>query len=213
MNRESPMTALLRLLLLAALVSGAACRHQDAATRSAETRRSLASGRVPADTMRYGVGRTATAAEVAAWNIDVNPSGEGLPPGRGTATGGAVVFAAQCAVCHGAKGEGIPPTPALVGREPREGFPFGESLKYVRTVGNYWPYATTLYDYITRAMPAATPGSLSADETYAVIAWILAENEIIAPTVAMDARSLPRVRMPARDRFVPDDRRAGPGFR
>ncbi len=207
------MTAPLRLALLAALVSGAACQGQQRDPRPDDVRQSTASGRIPADTTRYGVGRPATAAEIAAWNIDVNPSGEGLPPGRGTRAEGAVVFAAQCAVCHGVKGEGLPAAPALVGREPREGFPFGESLQYLRTVGNYWPYATTLYDYITRAMPAATPGSLSPDETYAVVAWILAENEIITPATVMNAQSLPRVRMPARDRFVPDDRRAGPGFR
>jgi hypothetical protein len=76
----------------------------------------------------------------------------------------------------------------------------------VRTVGNYWPYATTLYAYINRTMPATTPGSLTPDEIYAVVAWILAQNEIISPTAVIDAASLPRVRMPARDRFVPDDR-------
>jgi cytochrome c len=163
---------------------------------------------------RYGVGRPATPAEIAAWSIDVNPSGQGLPAGRGTAEEGARVFAANCAGCHGARGEGLPAGgPALVGRDPREGFPFGESLKYVRTVGNYWPYATTLYDYINRTMPATTPGSLAPDEIYAVVAWILAQNEIISPTAVIDAASLPRVRMPARDRFVPDDRHGGAEFR
>jgi cytochrome c len=162
---------------------------------------------------RYGVGRPATRAEIAAWDIDVNPSGAGLPAGRGTAADGARVFAAKCAACHGANGEGLPAGPALVGREPREGFPFGQSLKYTRTVGNYWPYATTLYDYINRAMPATAPGSLAADEIYGVVAWILSRNEIIDSTAIMDAKSLPRVRMPARDRFVPDDRGPGAVFR
>jgi cytochrome c len=162
---------------------------------------------------RYGVGRPATRAEIAAWDIDVNPSGAGLPAGRGSAAEGASVFAAKCAACHGTQGEGLAAGPALVGREPREGFPFGQSLKYTRTVGNYWPYATTLYDYVDRAMPATAPGSLTADEIYAVVAWILSRNEIIAPTAVMDAASLPRVRMPARDRFVPDTRRGGAEFR
>lgn len=162
---------------------------------------------------RYGVGRPATRAEIAAWDIDVNPSGAGLPAGRGSAAEGASVFAAKCAACHGTKGEGLAAGPALVGREPREGFPFGQSVKYTRTVGNYWPYATTLYDYVDRAMPATAPGSLTADEIYAVVAWILSRNEIIAPTAVMDAASLPRVRMPARDRFVPDTRRGGAEFR
>jgi hypothetical protein len=80
-------------------------------------------------------------------------------------------------------------------------------------VGNYWPYATTLYDYINRTMPATAPGSLRPDEIYAVVAWILAQNEIISPTAVIDAASLPRVRMPARDRFVPDDRHGGAEFR
>jgi cytochrome c len=164
-------------------------------------------------TGRYGLGRPATAAEIAAWNIDVNPDGEGLPSGRGTAAEGDRVYAAKCASCHGAGGEGLPPAPALVGREPREGFPFGRSLKYGRTVGNYWPYATTLYDYINRAMPVTAPGSLTAGEIYSVVAWILARNEIIDSAMVIDAASLPRVRMPARDRFVPDDRTGGLEFR
>jgi len=161
----------------------------------------------------YGIGRPATAVEVAAWDIDVNPAGEGLPAGRGTASEGSEVFAAKCASCHGAKGEGLPSAPALVGREPREGFPFGQSLRFTRTVGNYWPYATTLYDYINRAMPPTAPGSLAADEIYSAVAWILDQNGIIDSGTVMDAASLPRVRMPARDRFVPDDRSGGPEFR
>jgi cytochrome c len=189
------MTGRILALIGAALLVGVACRSKQ------ET------------TARYGVGRPAAPADIAAWNIDVNPSGEDLPAGRGTAEEGARVFAASCAGCHGARGEGLPVAPALVGREPREGFPFGESLKYVRTVGNYWPYATTLYDYINRAMPASSPGSLSPDEIYAVVAWILAQNEIISPTAVIDAGSLPRVRMPAHDRFVPDDRHGGAAFR
>lgn len=167
-----------------------------------------------------GVGRPATRAEIAAWDIDVNPTGAGLPAGRGTAADGEPIFAAKCASCHGAAGEGLsaapeglPPGPPLVGREPREGFPFAESLRYPKTVGNYWPYATTLYDYINRAMPLNAPGSLGASEIYALVAWILAKNEIIPPTMVIDAASLPRVRMPARDRFVPDDRGPGPEFR
>lgn len=161
---------------------------------------------------RFEVGRPATTQEVAAWNVDVNPRGEGLPPGSGTAVAGAAVYAAKCASCHGAKGEGIPPNPRLVGREPRD-FSFATDLAAVKTVGNYWPYATTLYDYIRRAMPQTAPGSLTPDETYAVIAWILAENEVVPRNQALDATTLPKVVMPARDRFVPDDRTGGAGFR
>jgi cytochrome c len=122
------------------------------------------------------------------------------------------VYAAKCASCHGPKGEGIAPNPKLVGREPRD-FSFAMTATAVKTVGNYWPYATTLYDYIRRAMPQTAPGSMSADETYAVIAWILAENEIIPRIQVMDATSLPAVVMPARDKFVRDDRTGGPGFK
>ena len=163
---------------------------------------------------RFEVGRIATPGEVALVNLDVNPKGEGLPPGQGDAAAGAVVYAAQCASCHGPKGEGgIAPNPKLVGREPRD-FSFATSTtNLTKTVGNYWPYATTLFDYIRRAMPQVTPGSLTANETYAVIAWILAENEVIARDQVMDAQSLPRVVMPSRDRFVRDDRKGGPGFR
>ena len=162
---------------------------------------------------RFEVGRPATPGEVAAWNVDVNAKGEGLPPGSGTAAAGAVVFATKCAACHGAKGEGgAPPNPRLVGREPRD-FSFATSTNALKTVGNYWPYATTLYDYIRRAMPQTAPGSLTPDETYAVIAWILAENEVIPRDKVIDAASLPQVEMPSRKRFVPDNRTGGPGFR
>ena len=161
----------------------------------------------------YGLGRPATAEEIAAWDIDVNPAGVGLPAGRARAADGAKVWAAKCASCHGERGEGNERYPRLVGRDPEEGFPFGRQLKYVRTVGNYWPYATTLYDYIYRAMPPTAPGSLAPAEIYGVVAWLLAENRIIAPGVVIDAVSLPRVRMPARDRFVDDDRTGGSEFR
>lgn len=169
---------------------------------------------------RHGVGRPATRAEIVAWDIDVNPTGAGLPAGRGTAVEGEPIFAARCASCHGPAGEGLsaapeglPLAPAVVGREPREGFPFSQSPKYLKTVGNYWPYATTLYDYLNRAMPLNAPGSLKASEIYALVAWILNKNEIISPTTVIDAASLPRVTMPAHDRFVPDDRRPGAEFR
>jgi cytochrome c len=159
------------------------------------------------------VGRPASDSLVAAWDIDVGPDGAGLPVGSGTHATGATVYAAQCAVCHGARGEGLGAYPKLVGRDPREGFPFARDPKLVKTVGNYWPYATTLFDYVRRTMPLAAPGSLTNDEVYAVVAFLLAENEVIARDAVMDARTLPAVRMPARDRFVPDDRRGAAEFR
>lgn len=161
---------------------------------------------------RLGLGRAATPQEIQAWDIDVRPDGTGLPPGRGTASQGAVIYGRKCAACHGRTGvEG--PFDRLVGREPRQGFPFGRDPRLVRTVGNYWPYATTLYDYVNRAMPLTAPGSLKADEVYGLVAFLLWRNEIIADTAVMDAQTLPRVVMPARDRFVVDDRRGGPDIR
>ncbi|MBI4408936.1 MAG: cytochrome c [Gemmatimonadetes bacterium] len=157
---------------------------------------------------RFGFGRAAAPAEIAAWDIDVMPDGTGLPPGRGTAAEGVTIFAARCTACHGATGrEG--PFDKLVGREPREGFPFGQDPRLLseRTIGNYWPYATTLFDYIRRAMPFDAPGSLRPDEIYAVVAYLLYRNEIVPEDAVLDAQSLPRVVMPARDRFVRDNRR------
>ena len=158
------------------------------------------------------LGRAATPDEINAWNIDANPSGAGLPPGSGTYARGAEVFAKNCAVCHGPKGEGIAPNPKLVGADPKD-FSFGDDAKLTKTIGNYWPYATTLYDYINRAMPFPTPGVLPPPDVYSVVAYLLAENGIITQTDVMDATTLPKVKMPARNRFVPDDRQGGRGFR
>ena len=200
------------------LVALAACDLRDAP--SAETGASRSAAALPADVRptpslpdRFGtVGRPAQAGEVRAWDIDVNPNGAGLPAGRGTYAAGAAVYASQCASCHGGKGEGIAPNPKLVGAEPRE-FVFGRDAKVPKTIGNYWPYATTLYDYVNRAMPFNTPGSLTPDEVYGVVAFLLAENEVIGRDAVMDRETLPKVRMPARERFVRDDRAGGATFR
>lgn len=146
-------------------------------------------------------------------DIDANPAGVGLPPGRGTYERGATVYAGQCASCHGARGEGQGPYPRLVGAEPKNGFPFGRDPKIPHTIGNYWPYATTLYDYIHRAMPLTAPGSLAPADVYSLVAYLLAENEVVPRSAVIDATSLPTVQMPARRHFVPDDRSGGPGFR
>ena len=151
---------------------------------------------------RFGLGRAATAAEIKAWDIDVMPDGDGLPPGSGTPAGGVKIYTRKCAACHGPSGtEG--PFDRLVGRDQGP----------ARTIGNYWPYATTLYDYVHRAMPLGAPGSLAPDEVYSLVAYLLWRNEIIPETAVIDARTLPRVVMPARDRFVADDRRGGPEIR
>jgi len=159
-----------------------------------------------------GLGRPATADEIKTWDIDVMPDGTGLPPGSGSPAQGAVVYERKCAACHGKTGaEG--PADRLVAREPRQDFPFGRDPTLVKTIGNYWPYATTLYDYINRAMPLNAPGSLAPDEVYGLVAFLLWRNEIIASTAVMNAQTLPRVLMPAHDRFVLDNRRGGPEIR
>lgn len=197
--------------LLGAALLGAACDRGRPGSNEAAVRAT------PAHPARFGVGRAATTAEVAAWDIDANPAGTGLPPGRGTHAEGAPIYARKCASCHGARGEGTgtgsAAYPRLIGREPRAGFPFGQDLAHVKTVGNYWPYATTVYDYIHRAMPQNAPGSLQPDEVYALTAFLLAENEIVARDAVIDATTLPAVRMPARERFVRDDRAGGRAFR
>lgn len=148
---------------------------------------------------RFGIGRPATPDEIAARDIDIMPDGHGLPPGRGTPAEGAAVYATKCARCHGATGrEG--PNDALVGREPRD-FGFSRDGRARRTIGNYWPYASTVFDYIRRAMPPDAPGSLTNDEVYALTAHLLHLNELVPADAVMDAASLPKVAMPARDRF------------
>jgi S-disulfanyl-L-cysteine oxidoreductase SoxD len=201
-----------RRLMVAGLVCLACAGGSSSESVGEESRATRPAPAVHAPS-RFGVGTPATDSLIALWNIDVNPDGVGLPAGRGSASEGAVVFAQKCASCHGAAGQGIPPVAPIVGREPREGFPFGSDPKLVKTVGNYWPYATTLFDYVRRAMPQNAPGSLTPNELYAVVAWVLAANEIVAQDAVLDATTLPAVKMPARDRFVVDDRRGGTEFK
>lgn len=145
---------------------------------------------------RYGLGRLATPAEIAGWNIDVLPDGTGLPPGSGSVPQGAAIYAARCAACHGARGEGKPMA-RLAGGEGTIG-----TAKPVRTVGSYWPYATTLFDYVRRAMPLDAPQSLTAGQVYAVAAYVLFLNHLVGPDAVLDAATLPKVAMPNRDHFV-----------
>jgi S-disulfanyl-L-cysteine oxidoreductase SoxD len=160
----------------------------------------------------FGIGRPATPAEIAALDIDVGPDGQGLPPGGGTAADGEPVYAAKCAQCHGKTGkEG--PNDVLVGRQPNDEFPFGRNPRAPKTIGSYWPYATTLFDYTRRAMPADKPGSLTDGEVYGLVAYLLTLNDIIKPDTVIDATSLPKITMPARDRFVVDPRGGPKGKR
>src|SRR5689334_7026486 len=140
------------------------------------------------------LGRVATPDEIAGWDISIEPSGAGLPAGSGTARAGAAIFAAKCAGCHGETGGGKP-------NDQLTGGSLGATPP-VKTVGSYWPYATTLFDYIRRAMPLPESKSLKDDEVYALAAYILAQNKIVGEDDVMDARTLPQVRMPNREGFV-----------
>ena len=148
----------------------------------------------------YGIGRAATPAEIAGWNIDIGRYGKNLPPGSGSVSQGLEVFDQQCAACHGTKGEGGVGD-QLVGGQGTLATP-----KPVRTVGSYWPYAATLFDYIRRAMPQNAPQSLSNDDVYAVSAYILNLNGLFAADATLDAKTLRAIKMPNRNMFVDDPR-------
>jgi mono/diheme cytochrome c family protein len=148
----------------------------------------------------YGIGRSATPAEITGWNIDIDRDGNNLPPGSGTVTHGREVFDQQCAACHGTKGEGGVGD-RLVGGQGTLATP-----KPVRTVGSYWPYAPTLFDYIRRAMPQNAPQSLSNEDVYAVSAYILNLNGLLAADATLDAKTLAAIKMPNRSMFVGDPR-------
>jgi cytochrome c len=148
----------------------------------------------------YGIGRPATPAEIAGWNIDIDRDGNNLPPGSGSVSRGHGVFDQQCASCHGANGEGG------LGERLVGGQGTLATTKPVRTVGSYWPYAPTLFDYIRRAMPQNAPQSLSNDDVYAVSAYILNLNGLLPADATLDAKTLSAIKMPNRSMFVGDPR-------
>jgi len=148
----------------------------------------------------YGIGHAAGQSDLAAWNIDVAADGAGLPKGSGSVERGRSVYARQCAACHGAKGEGGLADQLVGGKGSLA------TAKPVKTIGSFWPYATTVFDFINRAMPYNAPQSLSPDEVYSVTAYLLNLNGIVADNAVLDAQSLPKVRMPNRDGFINDNR-------
>lgn len=150
----------------------------------------------PAPAKGPNLGRAASAQDIAAWDISIPPDGSGLPAGSGSVRQGAAVYAGKCIACHGDKGAGKP-ADALVG-----GIGSLATNAPVRTVGSYWPYATTLFDYVRRAMPIQSPLSLSNDEVYAVTAYLLNLNGIVGADAVMNAQALPQVKMPNRDGFI-----------
>jgi mono/diheme cytochrome c family protein len=151
--------------------------------------------------VQYDLGWPATQAQINAWNDDVSPQGDNLPPGNGSVAQGEKIYATQCASCHGDKGQGGP-MDKLVGGVGSLG-----TKTPVKTVGSYWPYATTLFDYVRRAMPFSAPGTLSNDQVYAVSAYILYMNGIVPENAVMNAKSLAAVKMPNRGNFLQKDPR------
>jgi S-disulfanyl-L-cysteine oxidoreductase SoxD len=143
------------------------------------------------------LGKPVSAEDLAAWDISIGPDGAGLPPGSGTVKQGEAVFAAKCQACHGEKGAGTPNDRLVGGQGSLPG-----DKPPVKTVGSYWPYATTLFDYIRRAMPFNESKSLTSDEVYGVVAYLLNLNGVIPESETMNAQSLPKVTMPNREGFV-----------
>jgi S-disulfanyl-L-cysteine oxidoreductase SoxD len=152
-----------------------------------------------------GLGKPISPADITQWDIDIEPSGAGLPAGSGTSDQGAAIFAQQCAACHGEGGKGAattasgaPAAPPVVSNVKRNGID-----DTTLTIANFWPYATTLFDYIRRSMPWTSPRSLTDDQVYALTAYILAQNNLIGPSEVINAQSLPKVQMPNRNGFIP----------
>jgi S-disulfanyl-L-cysteine oxidoreductase SoxD len=144
------------------------------------------------------LGKPISPEDLASWDISIGPDGAGLPPGSGTAKQGEAVFAAKCQACHGTKGAGQPNDRLVGGQGSLPG-----DKPAIKTVGSYWPYATTLFDYVRRAMPYVESKTLGPDEIYAVAAYILNLNGVIGDTDVINAQTLPAVKMPNRDGFIP----------
>ena len=151
---------------------------------------------------KLGLGREATPAEIAAWDISIRPDGKGLPPGKGTVKQGEELFSAQCASCHGEFGEGKDRWPVLAG-----GLGTLKQDRPEKTIGSFWPSATTVFDYIRRAMPFGNAQSLSADEIYAITAYVLHLNDVIKdPAFELNQKNFMTIKMPNAETFYDDDR-------
>jgi cytochrome c len=154
----------------------------------------------------FGFGRIATAAEIKTWDIDVRPDGKGLPTGQGTAAIGKAIYQQKCLVCHAEATTGASAVKALGPVLISDTLLSGR----LKTIGNYWPYATTLFDYIRRAMPYSQPGSLTDNEVYSITAYLLNANKILKADAVLNAKNLPKIVMPAKKLFIMDDRKGGP---
>jgi S-disulfanyl-L-cysteine oxidoreductase SoxD len=182
------------LLAIAVIWSASLCSAKALAERTP-------SAEHPAQSPTFGVGRTPTADELKAIDIDVTPDGRGLPPGSGTAATGKTIYANRCVTCHGTTGVEGPQDILVGGRDTLKA-----PARPLKTVGSYWPYATSLWDYLRRSMPFDHPGTMTADEIYATTAYLLFLNGIVGEQDVLNQTTLPQVRMPNRDGFVPDPR-------
>ena len=161
----------------------------------------LATGVVTAQADELKLGRPATAEETAAWDIDVRPDGKGLPDGQGDVTTGEQVFAERCASCHGDFAEGVDRWPVLAG-----GFQTLRSDRPVKTIGSYWPYLSTVWDYVNRAMPFGDAQSLTPDEVYAITAYLLYANDLVDDEFVLSKDNFTEVRLPNEANFIEDSR-------
>ncbi len=198
----SSLPSTVALAALASVTFAAAAWAQDAPDQAA----SLAADAPPVagdaqHVGQYGYGTVATPAQIAGWAIAVQPDGTGLPEGHGSVSEGAEVYGAQCAVCHGTFGEGEGRFPKLASDARLT------DDQAIRAIGNFWPYATTLWDYINRAMPFPAPHSLPPNDVYAISAYILNLNNVVGDDFVADKTSLPKVVMPNRNGFLLRDPR------
>lgn len=178
-----------RFLVVILLMGLAACQAQsDVPVSDSASHPTLATGTL-------GFGRPARPGEIERWDIDVRPDGTGLPEGSGGFQHGSLTYSLKCAGCHGGGGEGTANAPPLV-----------PSAASSRPIAVFWPYATTLFDYIRRSMPSPAPESLTPDEAYGLVVWVLAMNDLVPKTFVADRQTLPQVVMPALARFYPDPR-------
>ncbi|EAU41088.1 diheme cytochrome c SoxD [Fulvimarina pelagi HTCC2506] len=187
----------LALLLAAGFAFGANAAFDGGAAEG-----SASPAEATASETSFGLGRPATEEEIAAWDVDVSPNGDGLPEGSGTVVEGEEIFNAQCAICHGDFGEGRDRWPALSGGEDTL-----TAMRPVKTIGSYWPYLSTVYDYVHRAMPFGNAQSLSDDEVYALTAYILFLNFIVEDEdFELSKANFTEIEMPNAGGFEPDDR-------
>lgn len=195
------------LLLAAALGAGAApvlaasAKVEKPARQEAANAPAAATAGPAARVAVIALGRPALAEEIAAWDIDVRPDGQGLPDGKGSVKEGEEVFLQNCAVCHGEFGEGAGRWPVLAGGQGTL-----KSDRPEKTIGSFWPYASTAYDYVHRAMPFGNGQSLSANDTYAIVAYLLNLNDLVPETYVLSRENFPKVELPNNPNFFDDDR-------